>query len=395
MSSDFYKAFEDRFRGERSDIKQRLTVYLPFITPLLRLDPESLAVDLGCGRGEWLELLLENGFQAQGVDLDRGMLKDCEVRGLPVLKQDALEFLKSQDDSSVAVVSGFHVAEHVPFPYLQELINEAFRVLRPGGVLILETPNPENVTVGSHKFYMDPTHRQPIPGELLKFVADHCGFARSRILRLNEPKSDGVNEDLRLIDVLEGVSPDYAVVAQKKAPVNEMVAFDMPFAMETGMSLDGAANRYDDELRNRLEAVSQGLDKMREQCVSKTEHLAKIAQLEKRIGELEAARSASFLKSLLRPVARWVIGKALTAGWKRKAFERALARFPVLRGHILAFARNQNLPGAWLPQGLAPLDELGLDHSVTPGLSEMSESERFFYAESIHGQDRSKNKKGL
>ncbi|SFM82312.1 Methyltransferase domain-containing protein [Marinobacter pelagius] len=395
MGSEFYRAFEDRFRGERSEIKQRLSVYLPFIEPLLRLYPECFAVDLGCGRGEWLELVLENGYQAQGIDLDGGMLEDCELRGLPARKQDALEFLTSLDDASVGVVSGFHIAEHVPFPYLQDLIAEALRVLRPAGILILETPNPENVTVGSHKFYMDPTHKQPIPGELLKFLTDHCGFARSRIMRLNEPKTDGVNDDMRLIDVLEGVSPDYAVVAQKNASVDEMVAFDVPFDREMGVSLDGAANRYDDELRNRLEALSQELHKMREQCVSRTEHLAKVAELEKQISELKAVRGVSFLKSMLRPVARWVIGKALTGGWRRKAFERALARFPALRGHILAFARNQGLPGASLPQGLTPLDELGLKHSVTPELSEMSESERFFYAEVIDRQDRSKNKKGL
>lgn len=162
MSSDFYRAFEDKFRGAREVIKARLKVYLPFIKPLKDIYPDASAVDLGCGRGEWLELLAENGFSAQGVDLDDGMLAACRELGLRVQTGEAVAFLKSLPDQSQAVISGFHLAEHIPFDDLQALVEESLRVLRPAGVLILETPNPENIVVGTSSFYLDPTHRKSV-----------------------------------------------------------------------------------------------------------------------------------------------------------------------------------------------------------------------------------------
>ena len=147
MSGNFYRAFEDRHRGTRELIAQRLLVYLPFITPLLERHAACRAADLGCGRGEWLEILIGCGFDAHGIDLDDGMLEACRERGLPAQRNDALSYLATVEDNSLAIVSGFHIAEHIPFPDLQALVAEALRVLIPGGVLILETPNAENIAV--------------------------------------------------------------------------------------------------------------------------------------------------------------------------------------------------------------------------------------------------------
>ena len=128
-----------------------------------------MALDIGCGRGEWLELLKDNGISAQGVDLDEGMLKLCRINNLDVFKDDGIEFLKKQLDESLIIVSAFHVVEHIPFATLQFFISEALRVLKPGGVLIMETPNPENIKVATENFYLDPTHIKPIPSKLLSF----------------------------------------------------------------------------------------------------------------------------------------------------------------------------------------------------------------------------------
>ena len=145
MNKSFYRAFEDRHRGTRELIKSRLRIYLPFVEPLFSFYTSAESVDLGCGRGEWLELMQELGFDVQGVDLDEGMLAACRERSFKVQIGDIISFLKKISDLSQVVVTGFHIAEHIPFSDLQVLVQEALRVLKPGGLLILETPNPENI----------------------------------------------------------------------------------------------------------------------------------------------------------------------------------------------------------------------------------------------------------
>ncbi|NBY21879.1 MAG: class I SAM-dependent methyltransferase [Gammaproteobacteria bacterium] len=140
--SNFYRQFEDRFRGDRSLIKGRLKVYLDFILPLKALQESYKALDLGCGRGEWLELLQDQGIEAFGIDLDPSMLTACRERGLLAEEGDAIAALQALQSSSISLVTAFHVAEHLPFDDLLSLVEEAHRVLQPGGLLILETPEP-------------------------------------------------------------------------------------------------------------------------------------------------------------------------------------------------------------------------------------------------------------
>jgi O-antigen chain-terminating methyltransferase len=222
MNKCFYRAFEERFRGSRELIKSRLNVYLPFITQLRDFYIPGKAVDLGCGRGEWLELLGERGHDVQGVDLDDSMLSSCRELGLRVHVGDALEFLLALPEASQSIISGFHIVEHLPFATLQALMEQSLRVLEPGGIIIFETPNPENLQVGAHTFYLDPTHYRPLPPGLLYFMAENTGFASYDILRLHPYDEYGMSlvkceTDLErcLIDQLYG-SQDYALIAGKK-----------------------------------------------------------------------------------------------------------------------------------------------------------------------------------
>jgi SAM-dependent methyltransferase len=251
----FYRAFEDRHRGSRALIKSRVRAYLSFLTPLRTLYGEAAVLDMGCGRGEWLELMGEEGFSAHGVDLDAGMLAACQERGFSVEQSDVLEALKRLPDASQCVVSGFHIAEHVPFTTLQEMVTEALHVLKPAGLLILETPNAENLVVGSCSFYLDPTHQRPLPPLLLSFLTEYAGFTRNKILRLQEsPELAAHAARVSLLQVLSGVSPDYAVVAQKSASVEDLALFDGPFAQEYGLTLEALAAQYEDDLRTELRA---------------------------------------------------------------------------------------------------------------------------------------------
>ena len=283
MSDDFYRAFEERYRGSRELIKTRLRVYLPFIEPLLSLYKDAQAIDLGCGRGEWLELLKESGFDGHGVDLDEGMLAACRDRGLSVTTEDALSALKALPDESQVLVSGFHIAEHLSFSDLQLLVQEVLRVLKPAGLLILETPNPENIIVGTASFYLDPTHQRPIPPLLLSFLPEHYGYAKVKVLRLQEDKSLAEKVQTSLSDVLGGVSPDYAVVAQKYANDALLICNSVAFEHEYGLTLGALTGKFDQQVQQTSERATSA-----EAQAQQASARAAIAEAETRVAQAEA-----------------------------------------------------------------------------------------------------------
>jgi SAM-dependent methyltransferase len=256
MSAFFYRALEERHRGSRQLIKSRLQVYLPFVEPLSAIDPLSQTIDLGCGRGEWLEVLKEAGFEPKGVDLDAGMLQACQEIGLDVKLGDAFDYLIALADESQMIVTAFHFVEHVSFEQLQKLVHESLRVLKPGGLLILETPNPENIVVATRNFYLDPTHQKPIPPDLLSFVVEHTGFAVVKTLRLQESKELAYKTHVTMHDVITGASPDYAVVAQKKGPKKILNLLANAFSQEYGLSLEHLLKRWDTRF-NSSEAIAE------------------------------------------------------------------------------------------------------------------------------------------
>lgn len=248
MNANFYRSFEDKMRGPRELILSRLQAYHPFVQPLISENQPVRAIDLGCGRGEWLELLNSWGLSGYGFDSDEGMLQACAQRELAAKQMDVIEALMEQSDSSVAMISAFHLVEHLPFPRLQTLVKEALRVLQPGGLLIMETPNPENIVVGSNQFYLDPTHQRPLPSQLLAFLTEHEGFARTKVLYLQESSALSEAKSPSLYDVLAGVSPDYAVIAQKNAAPDHLKLFDEAFSKEHGLSLRTLSQLYDQRL---------------------------------------------------------------------------------------------------------------------------------------------------
>lgn len=213
----FYSAFEDEFRGDRELIRRRLLHYIPLINAAA-LSPTAPVLDIGCGRGEWLEILQENRYSAIGIDLNDAMLAQCQAAGLSVQKADALSYLQAQPDNSLGAVTGFHIVEHLPFADLVHLMTEAFRVIQPGGFVLFETPNPRNVTVGSCSFYIDPTHRNPIPPEVLQFLARYSGFSEVTPLWLNPADQPKLVEDSELAKRFNQLfygCMDYAVMGLK------------------------------------------------------------------------------------------------------------------------------------------------------------------------------------
>ncbi|MCG9065121.1 methyltransferase domain-containing protein [Laribacter hongkongensis] len=214
----YYVDFENAFRGERDDIKLRQRPYLGFLEEA-GLTEEDNILDVGCGRGEWLELLGENGYSAYGLDLNSHMVRLCCERGLKVKLGDVIAHLDSLPRESLGAVTGFQLIEHLGFKQLLRLFDAALRVLKPNGLIIFETPNPENLQVGAYTFYNDPTHRNPIPPAVAAFIAKQCGFSKTHIERVNPyPDSARMDEESpigREYNRLFCCAQDYALIGWK------------------------------------------------------------------------------------------------------------------------------------------------------------------------------------
>ena len=207
-----YVALEDRFRGTREEIIERFREYLPYV------QEHAPVIDLGCGRGEWLELLHFNGIEARGVDSNSLQVKQCRARGFDATEQDLFVYLQGLPDQSAGAITGFHIIEHLPFKALMDLLNEVMRVLRPGVIVIFETPNPENIVVGSAYFYLDPTHHHPLPTELMEFLFKNRGFAGVKVLPLHPWESGRVAGEGELAERFNGYfygPMDYAIMGRK------------------------------------------------------------------------------------------------------------------------------------------------------------------------------------
>jgi len=202
-------------RGTPEQIKEEVKVYLPV---LQKAGIDSDILDVGCGRGEWLQVLRENGFEARGIDTNRILVQQCKELDLDVEEHEALSYLRSLPDAGLNVVTAFHFAEHLPLETLVRFLDESARALRPGGLIILETPNPENLLVGSCNFYLDPTHKNPIPIPTMKLLLEARGFRCEEVLRLHAVESTKIEVKDQLTSHLNHFlygPMNYAVVARK------------------------------------------------------------------------------------------------------------------------------------------------------------------------------------
>ena len=188
-------------------------MYLQYVVASAAGTASAPVLDIGCGRGEWLELLKERGYLARGVDLNHTMVRENRERALDVTEQDVLSYLAQLPASSLGMVTGFHLIEHLGVDALVRLFEESRRVLRTGGCVVFETPNPENLVVGAYTFYFDPTHRHPLPPKMMEQFARSRGFTDVEILRLHPREEPGA--DAPFLDRWFRGPTDYAVIAWK------------------------------------------------------------------------------------------------------------------------------------------------------------------------------------
>ncbi len=171
--------FADRFRGSEEDILQRQRMYVG------RFREHAPVLDLGCGRGEMIQIFRDAGIAARGIDSNDDSIALCAAKGLNAEKADLFTYLNDLADGSLGGVICCQVIEHLPQARLPELIRLIHAKLRAGGLVALETPNPECLAIFATHFYIDPTHRHPIPPALTNFYLEEAGFGLIQIERLS------------------------------------------------------------------------------------------------------------------------------------------------------------------------------------------------------------------
>ena len=176
-SLDAYKyvGFEEQFRGSQDEIRRRLESYLPFF------DGRSNVLDVGCGRGEFLDLLQAAGVAARGLDLNHEMAELCRARGLDVTEADVVGYLDGVPDGSIGGLFAAQVVEHLQPAYLLRFLELAHHKLAPGAPLVLETLNPACWVAFFESFIRDITHVWPLHPETLRYLVLASGFVDARI----------------------------------------------------------------------------------------------------------------------------------------------------------------------------------------------------------------------
>ena len=206
--------FQARFGGDEPVIREQSEAFIELFSGRARV------LDLGCGRGIFLELLKDRGISGYGIDLDPKMVAQARERGFEAFEQDALAHIESLPAKSIDGVYARHIAEHVLPGDLVAMLRGLRRALQPGSPVVFVTPNVANLSVGAHTFWMDPSHLRPILPDLFKFYLEVEGF-RGVGVRTFQPSDQRLSEEFndarardnaRLLNQTLFGDRDYAVV---------------------------------------------------------------------------------------------------------------------------------------------------------------------------------------
>lgn len=220
IAPDLYVRLEQAFRGDPILVATRQSQYLVHVRP--SVTKQAPLLDLGCGRGEWLQVLAEDGLEAWGVDENPEVITICRQRGLNVLQKSITSTLNSIPKGSLGAITLFQVLEHLQFAEVLDVLVKARQLLTPGGVLIAEVPNAETLRVGAGTFWIDPTHVRPLFPPVLRFLAEEAGFTQIQSVYstpLQEaPNLENVDANiseilLQLHEQING-NGDFAIVAR-------------------------------------------------------------------------------------------------------------------------------------------------------------------------------------
>lgn len=223
MDIDYFN-FENHFRGSRLKIKNAQIMYLKYFVN------KGEIIDIGCGRGEFLELLHENSISGIGVDSFTEFVDYCRMKGFEVIEDDALNYLTNLENNTVGGIFASQLAEHLNTSTLISICKQAYDKLIPGSYLIFETPNPTSLSIYTNAFYVDPSHIKPVHPKTLEYFLSDAGFKNIQIIYPEHSKIDYKlpllegNEISNLSEFNDGINcisdilfgcQDYAIIAQK------------------------------------------------------------------------------------------------------------------------------------------------------------------------------------
>ncbi|HXS98954.1 MAG TPA: class I SAM-dependent methyltransferase [Candidatus Limnocylindrales bacterium] len=206
-----YPQFQERFRGPEEYVRRNQQFYLPYF------EGKQNVLDIGCGRGEFLEMMRDAAIPARGIDLGDEAVALCRHKGLDAAKADLFPYLEALPEASLDGIFCSQVVEHIEPERLPQMIKLAASRLARDGVIAIETPNPECLAIFATHFYLDPTHHRPVPHPLLAFYLEEFGFGSIEVRKLSPAiesmRSLGsIPEDFR--EAFFG-SLDYAIIARR------------------------------------------------------------------------------------------------------------------------------------------------------------------------------------
>lgn len=259
MIEPFAYQYRIKNRGETSDVKRRLCHYIPFLAPIARAGRDFIAVDLSCGEGEALHLFRDLGFNPVGLDSQAKDRDAIDVStGFTRLSVDPLEWLQSQESGSVAVVFSVDIVQCIPRRMIYEIVQEAFRVLIPGGLLILQQPHPQVlVRVPDRSFgaVFEDGHSTQAEPQLLPELYQYVGFKIVKSVPLYEGVSRDSVRPVTLMDVLSSASAMVGVIGQKESMNNGNDIQLIAFAQEYGTTIYDLATRFESRIQELEDSV--------------------------------------------------------------------------------------------------------------------------------------------
>lgn len=215
-----YLEFENQFRGREEDIKKKLAdVYLPIVKDKV----SEPIIDIGCGRGELVEILSENGYKVTGIDLNDQMVQYCLEKKLNVHYADATEYLENIEDESVGTIFTLHVLEHLSPLQIMDLLKLCYRKLKKGGLMIMETPNPECLYTLAYGFTIDLTHKRMLHPYTMQFIFDEIGFSEKRVKHLSPVEEKVILKTITENEQTIISKADISTINQNTAKINNLL----------------------------------------------------------------------------------------------------------------------------------------------------------------------------
>ena len=294
MDSDFYTQFENNFRGSREQIIEVLSNYDGLIDYILTNDSNPSLLDIGSGRGEWIQKCNAKGFKSIGIELESKMVQDCRDLDLNIKEGDALTLLDDFSGESFSIVSAFHVIEHMSHENIQQLLIKCKYVLKSDGFLILETPSIDSLLVSTKSFHIDPTHINPIHPDLLAFMIKRIGFSKVKYYLINGGPLQNADSD-KLTTVLNGVAQDVVLIASKSNVMDNSIFDDINFIqrdMRLAKTTLQAAIDFDNSSMNRYAQYDEAIFIMRK----------RILELERQLQYLMTFYNKSFFFNFIKKI---------------------------------------------------------------------------------------------